>query len=499
MALKVYPVAMKPGVQRDGTQFSTNNYSDARWCRFYRGLPRKMGGYVQIVGNLPNIVRGINIVNNSPNFNIYYGDQNSLKYIPVNNLGVPVGAPVDRTPPLFAADPLNDWQFEEMFSTTDDGSVLIAYAAPNLANIDNTFSRPIYYGDALSNDPLLLTGLECSGGILALHPYLFIFGNDGEISYTAANNPTVIENTARPTSSKIVFGLPTRGGNSSPAGLLWSLDSLIRVTNVGTGSTEFSFDTVTSESSMLSRHGVIEYDSQYYWAGVDRFLMYNGTVQELPNSMSLEFFFANLNYAQRQKVVATKITKWGEIWWFFPYGDSDEVNHAVIYNVREQTWYDTPIARSEAEFDQTFAYPIWSDNDVPGNYSLWMHENGVNKVAGNTVSAIVSNFTTGDISWNATGPDGQRSNLDRNVYLDRIEPDFVQTGNLAVVVSGRSYAKSPSTALNTYIFDSNTVKIDTRDQAREMTLTFVSNEVDGDYYMGQTLMVAGIGDTRAAP
>ncbi len=120
---------------------------------------------------------------------------------------------------------------------------------------------------------------------------------------------------------------------------MWSLDSVIRVTQVGTAAIEFRFDTVTSQSSILSNKSIIEYDGIYYWAGVDRFLMYNGIVQELPNSMNLQYFFGNLNYAQRQKVWATKYTKYGEIWWHFPALTSTECDQAIIYNVREQTWY----------------------------------------------------------------------------------------------------------------------------------------------------------------
>jgi len=501
MTDKIYPLAMLPGIQRDGTTFTSRYYIDGSWCRFYKGLPRKMGGYVQIIGGLPHIVRGIAVVNDSPNFNVYYGDSNTLKYVPINASGLPLGASVDRTPPLFQTDPNNDWQFDTLFSTNSNTSLLIAYAAPNLANIDNNFQRPIYYGNALSNDPLLPTGQNCSGGIVVLGQFLFFFGDGGEVSWCQPNDPTKLLNQVYITGSKIIAGLPTRGGNSSPAGLLWSLDSVIRVTNAGATAADFVFDTVTSESSILSRHSIVQYDSEYYWAGVDRFLMYNGIVQEVKNNLSLQFFFDNVNFAARQKVIATKIPRWGEIWWFFPTGNNTECNHAVVYNLREQCWYDTPVFRSEAEFDQTFAYPIWSDNNSPGNYSLWMHENGLDQVVGDEHTAIDSYFTTGDIAWCATGPDAQRNNMDRSVYLYRVEPDF-QFANgantdMTLTVSGRAYANSPLVTNNApYAFNNTTTKIDVREQYREMVLTFDSNVVGGDYFMGQTLIIGRIGDQR---
>jgi hypothetical protein len=59
-------------------------------------------------------------------------------------------------------------------------------------------------------------------------------------------------------------------------------------------------------------------------------MLYNGVVKEIPNTFNQNYFFDNLNYAQRQKVYATKVSRYGEIWWFYPSGDSTECNDAVI-------------------------------------------------------------------------------------------------------------------------------------------------------------------------
>jgi hypothetical protein len=122
------------------------------------------------------------------------------------------------------------------------------------------------------------------------------------------------------------------------------------------------YDIISSQTSILSSQCVIEYDGIYYWIGVDRFLLYNGVVKEIPNPMNQNYFFDNLNYAQRQKVWATKVPRFGEIWWFYPRGDSTECNDAIIYNVREATWYDAGTAigsrRSAGYFSQVFAYPV---------------------------------------------------------------------------------------------------------------------------------------------
>jgi hypothetical protein len=171
-------------------------------------------------------------------------------------------------------------------------------------------------------------------------------------------------------STKIVKGLPVRGGSNAPSGLFWALDSLIRVSYAPTTITVASvpqtfywrYDIISSQSSILSSQCVIEYDGIYYWIGVDRFLMYNGVVKEIKNTFNQNYFFDNLNYAQQQKVFVNKVPRFGEIWWFFPSGNSEECNDCIIYNVREDCWYDAGealgVRRTAGYFSQVFHYPI---------------------------------------------------------------------------------------------------------------------------------------------
>lgn len=499
MADKIYPLNISPGIQRDGTRFASRSWVDGEWVRFQRGLPQKMGGYRQI-GSSTEISRGTFVLPLFPNFNVYYGTASSLNYVTIDQFGDPIAGPVNRTPVPFLADVNNDWQFDTMFSTIDDGGTLIAFAAPNLASINSDIERPIYYGDQSSTSTLLPTGHQCSGGIAVFHPLLFFFGNDGGVSWTHPNDPTTVLGTARPTSSKICFGLPTRGGTNSPAGLLWSLDSLIRVTNVGNDYTAFNFDTVTSESSLLSSRGIIEMDGNYYWPATDRFLMYNGVVQEVPNDKNINYFFKNINYAQRQKVWATKITQFGEIIYHFPFGDSTECNASITYNTRERIWYDTVVNRSDGYFDETFSKPIWADNEASGGvYPLWMQETGYDQVfSDGRTFPIKASITTSYLSWMATGVNAQRNETDAWTELTRVEPDMIQNGEMSLYVSGNVYARSTPTvsSRSPYIFLPNTEKIDMREQERELLLTFTSDTVGGYFEMGQTLLVGKIGDKR---
>ena len=354
--------------------------------------------------------------------------------------------------------------------------------------------------------------VSVSGGACMLYPYLFVYGNNGTIRNSSAgdfsNWIAADANENSVSATKIVKGMAVRGGTTSPAGLFWSLDSLIRVTysptTVGTSTLYWKYDIVTSQSSILSSQSVIEYDGIYYWCGVDRFLAYNGVVQEIKNNTNINYFFDNLNFTQRQKVWAAKIPRWGEIWWFYPHGDSEECNNAIIFNVRDQIWYDAGFAvganRSAGVFSEVFKYPIWADNqeNQAGDYSLWQHEIGTDTVYLSNVSAVESYFETNSIGWVGGGP-GQRSlqGANRWIRLERLEPDFVQTGDMSLVVTGKGYAEDVDDPSDPYDFSPSTLKLDLREQRREMRLKFISNTVGGNYQMGNVLISADIGDERS--
>jgi hypothetical protein len=353
--------------------------------------------------------------------------------------------------------------------------------------------------------------IEVSGGIVMLFPYLFAYGNNGYIANCAAgdfNNWTSADsNKNNVSSTKVVKGLPLRGGTTSPAGLFWTLDSVVRVTyapqSVGSSTLYWRYDLITQQSSILSSQCVIEYDGIFYWAGTDRFLMYNGVVQEVENKQNFNYFFDNLNYAQRQKVWVSKVPRWGEIWWFFPNGDSTECNDAVVYNVREKCWYDAGQAlgarRSAGVFSEVFRKPVWAgwEENTAGNYTLWQHETGADEVYLTKVFAIES-FVETNVIGTTTGLVGSVQEAGDNLWTrcERIEPDFVQTGQMSVIVTGKSYADDTDDPSDPYVFEPTTLKVDMKEQRREMRLRFISNVINGDYFMGRVLLNLETGDVR---
>ena len=505
MAIQPYTIKSLPGIKRDGTRLENGFYVDGQWCRFQRGLPRKMWGYRRLTDELPQVSRGLNGFNQDGILYLTSGGAGSVSQFLINSNGIVTDA-YDRTPVSFPSDDNYLWTFDNQFDATFGSSYILAHPGKNLSQIDGTDTSHLYLGDVHGTTPLTVsTAPQVSGGVISLYPYVFVFGSDGYVAWSVPNKPSDWSGTgsgeANITAQKVVAALPLRAGpGNAPAGLFWSLDSLIRCTFVG-GDTIFQFDTLTSQSSILSSQSPIEYDGIFYWVGVDRFLMFNGVVREIPNQLNQNWFFDNLNYAQRQKVFAYKVPRFGEIWWCYPRGNATECTHAVIYNVRENTWYDTALpnsGRSAGKFVTVYEFPITAGIDpVNGFFKLWQMEYGVDEIDGTNLNSIKSFFETADISYVAD-PSQPRN---RSMRCVMIEPDFIQTGDMTCQITGRANARSPEVVSEEKTFpdQENTLTpeqqvIFFKDIRREMRFIFSSNTVGGDYQMGQCIAHIDVGD-----
>jgi len=401
MAEQIVQIKSLPGIKRDGTKFEGDQYVDGQWVRFQRGLPRKIGGYRSINKFLRGLPRALHEYTQDLLTYVHAGSADRLERFFIDAT-FNTSVITDRTPTSgFTTDDANMWQFATAYDTTN-GNQIVAQVAPNLNCICNSDGGALFVGNLLGTSALtqvtaVPANFSVTGGVVSLPPYTFAFGNDGYAAWSVPNNPADYTGSgagnAYITGQKIVKAMPLRGGpGNSPSGLFWSADSLIRGTYIG-GTPVFQFDTISAQSSILSANSVIEYDGIFYWIGTDRFLTFNGVVREVENNMNINFFFDNLNYPQRQKVFAYKVPRFGEIWWCFPFGDSIEPNHAVIYNVRENTWYDTALpngGRGAGLFPAVFSKPLLSgvEPQEAEAVSAAVVAGGTGYAVGNTLTVV---------------------------------------------------------------------------------------------------------------
>lgn len=498
------PLASQAGIQRDGTKLDSSYYSDGQWVRFQRGRARKMGGYQLLTNLLPEVSRGLDVYASGGYNYVHTGGASQLmQYVFAPAVGG-LQSSADRTPAGFVFSPDNVWHLVTMFDAVSTTLRLIAHAAPNLTSISSTGATALYYGDVTAAAALTAIPTEtASGGICVLFPYLIAYGASWD--WSAPNKPgdfttITVTGQAHPVADKIVYGLPLRGAGSIPSGIFWSLETVFVASFVG-GTATWVFNVLTSQSSILSSQGVVEYDSVFYWAGVDRFLMFNGVLQELPNQLSINYFYDNVNPLYTQKVYAFKVPRWGEIWWCYPRGNATECTHAVIFNVRERTWYDTQLpedGRSAAHFAQAFPRPILAGVNLNsgGGYNLWQHESGVDKIDGTGISPIRSFIETNNITMI-----NQEPAKPNELSVSFMEPDILQSGNMTVTITGQANARStpidgaPKTYLAVPLTPADTV-IPFTDTRRLMRFRFESDVIGGDYQMGATIVHVKPGGER---
>jgi hypothetical protein len=527
MAEKIVQIRSGPGIKRDGTKFEGDSYVDGQWVRWQRGLPRKMGGYRSISKYLREVSRALHEYTQDSLTYVHSGSANFVERFYIDG-SFNTSVITNRTPAALDQNDANMWQFDVDTAAGLGGAQLVAQVAPNLNCICNSEGGQLFYGGLFDTDALqevtnLPTGYSLTGGVVALHPYTFGFGDNGYVMWSVPGNPTDFtgagSGAANITGQKLVRAMPLRGGpGNAPSGLFWSADSLLRASFVG-GDAIFQFDTISTQTSILGSNTVIEYDGIFYWIGTDRFLSFNGVVREIPNDMNQNYFFDGLNQQYRQKVFAVKVPRYGEIWWCYPRGDATEPSHAVIYNVRENTWYDCELpngGRSAGIFTSVFPKPLMTGivptvsaeeirvteaNDTritQGNdvrvtqdseieqYKLWVHEVGTDEIDGIDIQPVFSFFETADLSLPVM------SQENRALQVLMLEPDFVQSGDMTVQVVGRANARAPE------VYSEEHLIVETpqtpqeqvvyfKTQRRELRFRFASNAIGGDYQMGLVL------------
>lgn len=488
---------------------------------------------------------------------------------------------------------------------TSSVTYLIAHAAPNASDINNNVQTNIYWGDINSNAALTLMDSVnlpiSSGGIIVNYPYVFIYGNNGEVSYILTPNDWSSAVSVAIANSKIVKAIKTRGGSNTPAILFFAMNSVVRATFQG-GNPAFAFDTIQEDTTIMAQNCVVSDFNVAYWIGVDQFYLYNGVVRPLENDMNTDYFFDNLNYQYRNKVFGWLNKRNKEIWWHWPKGDATECTDVIIYNYKENRWYDTILARSAAFPPRLFRKPLLADSNailnkfnpittvtfaVPtdalattsgiatitvtldtvtdlrsgnivtisgatafggltigqlnvtspivvtsfpnlptvftytaganagstvssggGNaifysqqvdndcYGLWKHETGNNMVLFGSSLAIQSYYETNIFTLFDDNP-----STDYTLRVRRIEPDFVQQGNMNLTINFRSFPQSITNTSQVYTFlpgpvEPDLAKIDTVQMGRFVSFRFESNEVDGFYFAGKILLSYAPGDVR---
>jgi hypothetical protein len=502
---QIFPITYKPGILRDGSPFQGSYSTGGQWVRFFRGQPQNIGGmrnYVIYQKGIPQILTPNSIPTNC----IIYYDSKGDKHILLGispTYGPGLSSVIDVTYTSTGSqtntysstytNPTNTLtQFVVVISIINSlpTQIILCLGMKNYTDINSSeaissiLAKKDTGGFFKVNFPDFVLQ-EATGGMLYVGNRLFYYGSNGLVRWSSiaaekSGQQTILQKpflffedkySINISTDKVIYGAEWRGGVNAPTIIFWTLGSVVLITNT-TGSNNqviddpddlsFSRKVLSRDSSILSSNSVVEYDGIFYWPGTQRFFVFNGVVLPLENNLNRQTFFDSLDMSKRQKVFGVKNVSRDEIWWFYPEKGKDAnvgCTRAVIYNVVDNTWYDTDIERAAGYFDNTGGNmytvgknlsPYQGDN----NSYVWEHEVGNDQVnlykeVDQQVKAIPSFFTTPIISYATFNPQKQVAGIDYNIAIQRIEPNIVATEKIKMTVSINTYeypASTPVTA-----------------------------------------------------
>jgi hypothetical protein len=160
------------------------------------------------------------------------------------------------------------------------------------------------------------------------------------------------------------------------------------------------------------------------------FWIYDGYVKPLPSDVS-DYIFDNINFAQASKVYSVHVSKYGEIWWFYPSSGSNENDSYVTFNYRENHWSIGLLPRLAGTDSGVFTYPLMVSSD---GY-IYEHEVGFSYDSASVYAE--------------TGP-VQLGNGDNIMSVRQVIPDEQTLGEAVVSFKTRNYPTGTQSTFGPY-------------------------------------------------
>jgi len=350
---------------------------------------------------------------------------------------------------------------------------------------------------------LLFFGTETTIGDTSTQDQMFLRFSTQEDINTYAPTATNTAGTQRlADGSKIMGGL--RGRNAI---YVWTNSALFIMRFVGQPFT-FAFEQVGVNCGLIGQSAAVEVDGSVYWMSENGFFKYSGKLETMICLVE-DYVFDDINTTSNQLIYAGVNNLFGEIYWFYPTSNSNNIDRMVSYNYQDSspqrpiwttndnalfprsTWADSAV------FDKPHGTHYDPDTDVSfdvvgnteGTAIYYKHETGNNQIKGGATSAIPSNIQSGDFDITQDQRQGVTFKGDGEFMMrvSRIIPDFLsQTGDTIITLNLKNYPSdtAASSSLGPFTITSSTTKIDTRARARAIALKVANTAVDTSWKLG---------------
>lgn len=389
------PLDIPAGIYRNGTDLqSSNRWRDANLVRWIDGTMRPVGGWRLKSNNAAdNSIRGMLTWKDNSNSRYIAGGSYSSLYI--WNQG---GVRYDITPAGFTAGR------ETASAFTGYGAASYGYDTYGTERLDNQTILPattwsldnwgeylvgctrddgkIYEWQLNSGTPAaIVTNAPTSNIALMVTEERFLFalgagGNPRLVQWSDKEDNTTWTPAATneagdlelQTAGEIMCGIRVRGQSL----ILTNIDA--HVATYQGPPYVYGIERVGTSCGIISQKAVATTDLGAIWMGRRAFFTYSGgSVSKVKSDVS-DYVFSDINVSQQSKAFAVTNSRYGEVWWFYPSGASNECDRYVVYNYVEGTWSIGSLARTSGVDHGAFRHPIWADAD---DNKIYEHEVGL--------------------------------------------------------------------------------------------------------------------------
>lgn len=497
-----------PGINTDDTAFRyPGTWRDCDQVRFWKGAPEVIGGWESVTNDLlTGVCRTVHMwVDNDAMTNIAFGQHDQLTICQDANL-------FDVTPTSGFTPGAIDGTGGAGYGTGSYGTG--DYSEPSISDyyaltwsLDNwgesLMANPrnqtiFWWQNNTANKAAILTNAPTNVTymLVAYTRQVMAFGCNEESS--GSYNPMCIrfsdieDPTDWTTASDNNAGEVILEGGGQIVGaksigeyiFVWTNSSLFQGVFTGDNTNPWVFTKIGSNCGLSGPNAVAVVAQTAYWFSSQKRFMYCqvGGVPTILTVMVGDSMAENLAPAQNDKIVATSISKFNEVWWFYPDGrDGIENSRYVAVSLSDGATHTGTVART-AFCDMsvgTNLYPVGVS--YAGN--IYYHEKGAT--------------ADGDARmWFLETSDFYIDEEERCMMVKCMWPDFQrQTGSITMVLRGLQYPQSTPEVFANQTVTFNTGKIDFRFSGRLIRVRLSGNTAPSDMRLGVPVFdVAPAGD-----
>lgn len=378
--MALIPLKIPPGMYRNGTEYeSAGRWNDGNLVRWADGVMRPVGGWRQRVTSAATgrpcglstwadnaAARWAAIGTHSK----LYGAQSGVDLYDITPAGYTVGRADAVAAVGYGSSTYGSGAYGTPRPITTTAGVLEAttWALDNwgqrLLACASTDGRIYEWDRNTAAAATVLTNAPTQNRSMIVTAERFVFalganGNPRLVQWSDQENNTVWTPAATnqagsnelQTMGRIISARKVRGGT------LILTDADAHLAQYAGPPFIYRFERVGAGCGLIGANAIAAADAFCVWMSRSGFWLFDSYAQPLPSDVS-DYVYSDINLVQASKIAAVHVAKFGEVWWYYPSGDSNECNRYVVWSYRDKYWATGSIARTVGTDAGVFEYPL---------------------------------------------------------------------------------------------------------------------------------------------